>query len=652
MAVAEVKPRPNAWSVGLSIGLGIALCEAVVVALAYRDLPLGGMARFLIVYLTGYAAVTGLLAGAFGSLAAAVGKRRPLPIALGVGVAWFVVIAYRGYRITRLCSWGAHYALPLPPAFAAALAGAAVIAVIAYFLGRSPAGRVPFALPASGLLVVVAVGAFLSRPEVAPAPPRALPAAATGPLVASPIDRASANILLISIDTLRADHTSPYGYVRQTSPHMQRLADRGVLFERCITQRTNTAPSVATLLTGTYPPTHRVFNNKDLLQDFNVTLAEMVAQEGYLTAAFCTTPAVGPHFNYQQGFAHFEMTADRREQEVQESRVVNQAVLEWLEANRSQRFFLWVHYKDPHSPYIVSEDYERLYLEDEFSGAHDHRQLPVGTKSHGMIRDDVFIAGWHDLDYYIAQYDAEIKFIDDSLGELFEALEGWGLWDNTVVVLTSDHGEGLGERNFFFAHGDYCNEFGAHVPLIFVHPQLRRGYRVTTPVSLTDVVPTLCELLALPLDPAVQGQSFAAALVEGAEFQMRPYHYILGSYRNGYQTHAVTTDRYKFIRDVDERWIYFDVMVEGLVRAWLGKAFTFHDKYRCRVIKHELYDLASDPAETVNLAGRGLPVEAELSANLWDWQESVYGAGESRPVAIGDAPEDVLEQLRALGYVE
>jgi glucan phosphoethanolaminetransferase (alkaline phosphatase superfamily) len=232
MPDGKAKTRPSAWSVGLILGLAIAVCEVAAVGALYRDLPIDGVARFLLVYLTCYAAVLALLGGAAGWLAALLWRRRAAAIALGLAAAWYAVMAYRGYWIARVCSWTDEPGLPLRWVFVGAALPAATAVVVAYLLARSRVGRIRFAPLVIGGLGLVGLVAFVTRPTAAlPAVPGSALQAPTRARIDSPIDPASTNLLLISIDTMRADHTSPYGYGRDTSPNLAALAERGVLFE-------------------------------------------------------------------------------------------------------------------------------------------------------------------------------------------------------------------------------------------------------------------------------------------------------------------------------------------------------------------------------------------------------------------------------------
>lgn len=524
------------------------------------------------------------------------------------------------------------------------MAGGAALAIglIAWLLAARKRRWVPRPVAVSLALLVLAGGLFLTRGETVITAGQTGSGAAATVQTAPPFHAADTNLLLVTVDTLRADHTSAYGYGRDTSPVLTDLSSRGVRFGRCITQRTNTAASVAALMTGLYPPTNRTLNNRDILQDFNFTLAELFRDQGYRTAAFVTVPVVGPRFNFDQGFEQFKMLAFRiPEDELAESRIVNRSTFNWLTENAENRFFLWLHYKDPHSPYLVPEKYKGLYLDTPGTASPGETELLMqGTEE----------ARRENARYFISQYDAEIRFIDESLGRLFDKLDELGLGERTLVVLTADHGEGLGEHGEYFAHGANCYEPTASVPLYLLHPALPGGRLVTDTVSLVDVLPTLRDLFGFGADPGLQGQSLTGLLTNDQTRPARPHHFIVGAYRAGYQTHAVTTGSHKLILKAMEGWVATDQAMDRLVRLWTGDPLL--NPYRCRVTGYELYDLEADPGETNNLAGQGLEAEAELEDELWRWMDRTYRRGAVHDVRQGDLTPKLADQLRALGYLE
>ena len=352
---------------------------------------------------------------------------------------------------------------------------------------------------------------------------------------------------------------------------------------------------------------------------------------------------VGPDYDYDQGFQHFELMRGKgAKRHLEGSSELNAAAFRWLDRYVGGRLFLYMHYMDPHVPYITPAPYKTLYVGDELSDANGHRDVPV--------RKVARIDGSTDQDFYIAQYDAEIRYVDDSLGMLMKRLEVKGLLEDTLIVVTADHGEDLGEHDFFFDHGHNCYEPTTHVPLLFAHPDLPGGRRVPEPVSLVDVLPTIRELLLLPKDPELQGRSFAPLLLGHEDAATRKYNFTIGEFRPGYQTPSVSTDRFKLVSDIAEHWPHVDVGVEALARAWTRLDLPSL-KYRARVVRRELYDLEEDPGETVNLAGTGLAVEAELAKELTAWMDWVYGPGSMLGAHREELTEEMLEDLRGLGYL-
>jgi len=469
------------------------------------------------------------------------------------------------------------------------------------------------------------------------------------------LDLGKTNVVLITIDTLRADHLSCYGYKRNTSPNIDNLAKKGIIFTKAETQKTSTAPSLASVLTGTYTNRHLVNRNGVSLQGFNITLPETLKKYGYKTATFLSNPVLGNRFGFRQGFDYFgdlsDLNKDFKEDELVESRQLNKMIIPWLEKNYGQKFFLWIHYRDPHSPYIVPAEYERLYVGDELYGKHKNKNIKIGDSYFGEIKHNVVLNGSTDIDYYISQYDAEIKFNDDSIGELFDVFEQLKLFENTLIILTADHGESLGEHNYYFSHGDNAYEPTSWVPLIIYHPLLPEGKVVSNVVELVDIYPTIVNLLRLYVEPQVQGKSLLP-IINNDQSSASGFEYArtVGSWHVGYETNSIRNERWKLIYDVDEYWVYFDRIVEARLKFWRQKNGI--NPYRSRVYKTELYDLDSDPGETRNLSPSELPVEDRLRTLLFEWTDSGnYQIDSKELYDEKKLDKDTLEMLKALGYV-
>ncbi|MBN2372423.1 tetratricopeptide repeat protein [bacterium] len=284
------------------------------------------------------------------------------------------------------------------------------------------------------------------------------------------------NLLLITVDTLRADHLGCYGYKSIKTPNIDRLASEGVLFSRAITPVPITLPSHASIMTGLYPAQHGVRNNGNFsLAGQAVTLAEIMKGYGYQTGACVGSFVLDSVFGLDQGFDYYDDNFNpgkKRASALHNERKaadVNRAALHWLQKNKDNRFFLWLHYYDPHSPYFP----------------------PVSFA----------------FDYKDCLYDGEIAYVDYCLGELFDQIEQMGLKDKTVIVFTADHGEGLGEHNEL-THAIFIYDSTLRVPLIIKAPALpERGKAVPSMVSTMDIMPTVLEILDLKSVTGLAGKS-------------------------------------------------------------------------------------------------------------------------------------------------
>jgi arylsulfatase A-like enzyme len=415
------------------------------------------------------------------------------------------------------------------------------------------------------------------------------------------------NLVLVSVDTLRSDHCSAYGYRRDTTPALARLAAGGALFTQAYAPMPVTGPSHATLFTGLYPISHGLTRNGKVLVPEARTLAERLGAAGYETAGFVSSFVLHPRFGFAQGFERYDAGIPKKGATIRRSHWEGHPVAggfdrraprtvrlarQWLEQRSGERpFFLFVHLFDPHFPYSAPPPFGRRFVR--------------GARSS------------------LEAYDGEVAYADHSLGRLLDALDELGLADSTLVVFTADHGEGLGQHGIP-AHGAVLYEEALRVPLVLRLPgRIRAGLRRRDLVHLGDVVPTVLELLEID-GPRGDGASLAPALVAGARLEPRP----------------VFFQRRRFIA----------TRIGG--RAIRGREFGVREG-RWKLIENtetaelELYDLATDPRERRNLAATEPERARDLSARIRDWR-----AGRGLKAAEGELPHDVREQMRALGYVE
>ncbi|PWB74713.1 MAG: hypothetical protein C3F15_07375 [Holophagae bacterium] len=419
---------------------------------------------------------------------------------------------------------------------------------------------------------------------------RLLLLAAAGGLLMACAAAPDLNVVVITLDTTRADHVGCYGYSGATTPRIDALAAEGTLFESCLTPVPITLPSHTTILTGTYPPHHGVRDNAGFeVPDHVTTLAEVLAARGYLTAAFIGAFPLDSQFRLDQGFQLYDerfappsgnprglAPADQLFYEERKADEVTEAALAWLEQRPSEPFFLWLHYFDPHQPYDAPEPFSRLFAD--------------------------------------SPYDAEIAFADDSIGRFLDVLRSKRLIDRTLIVVVGDHGEGLGDHGEL-THGLTIYDSVLKVPLIVRAPGLPAG-RVHGTVRTVDLMPTICELVRVECPPAVQGRSLVGLLGGGEAPEIEAYSETLrGRLQYGWSpVFALTEGGWKYIA----------------------------------APQPELYRVARDPGETTNLIDREPEVAKRLEARLSSLRQTIRSPSAASAAVWIDAV--TRDRLEALGY--
>ena len=390
------------------------------------------------------------------------------------------------------------------------------------------------------------------------------------------------NILLITLDTTRADRIGTYGYKSARTPVLDQLAREGVLFERAYTVAPLTLPVHASLMTGLYPPEHGLrTNGYGSLSADRTTLCEILVREGYVAGAFVASFVLDKKFGLNQGFQEYndDLIGAKPTQDAihryRDGSLVVDAALQWLGKPRSQPFFCWVHLYDPHAPY-------------------ESRSAEFG---------DAFAK---------SPYDGEIAYTDQQVGRVLEFVKKH---PQTIVIVVGDHGESLSEHHEL-QHGYTLYNNTQHVPLILRGvPDAVPGTRVATPVTLVDVLPTLLEMLKLPIPTGVSGRSFLQSLSGKAIASRNCYGGTDDPFlQNGWSPlRSLTTDRWKYIRTT----------------------------------KPELYDLQADPREMNNLAAANPERLQEFEKQLLDLEAGMV-IGEATSVQLSESEKRVLS---GLGYI-
>jgi len=399
------------------------------------------------------------------------------------------------------------------------------------------------------------------------------------------------HVVLISIDTCRADHLGCYGYSRNTSPNIDALAKEGVLFNHAVASVPITLPSHSTMLTGTSPLYHKVHDNSSYhLAESNVTLAEILKDNGFATGAVIGAFVLDSQFGLAQGFDTYDdhFLEKRKEQfffNERDGKEVTMASGKWLERNRNKKSFLFVHYYDPHLPFILHEDFTFSFM--------PFVRLP---KDH---------------------YDSEIAYVDYYIGTIIKKLKDLGIYDKTLLIVTSDHGEGF-NQHFELTHGFFVYHDTLHVPLVIKVPGGAEGRKINEVVGLVDIVPTICGLLGIELPSQVRGVDLSGHFFESEVSSQERYLYFESLLPTKY-------DFGPFMGVVDSRWKYIHTS------------------------KPELYDLVEDPGETKNLAEDQVQQVGIMQKQL----KAILGKGEFKDILTEDVnpSTETLKRLESLGYV-
>jgi len=437
---------------------------------------------------------------------------------------------------------------------------------------------------AAGLLIIAALLWVFLRPEKDPAKRVEKLWAKSG--VEKP------NVILITLDTTRADHLACYGYPNIRTPNLDSLAQKGVLFEQAAASSPLTLPSHCSIMTGMYPTYHGVrVNGNTALSEEQTTIAEVLSARGYQCGAFIGAFVLDGRWGLKQGFQHYDDQFDLKKYKhidlgaIQKpGNLVMDAALAWLEGQKANPFFAWIHLYDPHAPYEPPEPYFSEYRRRGFTGL----------------------------------YDGEIAFMDEQIGRCVAWLEKNGLDKNTVLILIGDHGEGLGshgEAN----HGYFIYEYAVHVPFLVVAPfQELRGRRVSSQVRAVDVFSTLLELAKIKSPIKVYGKSLLPLMFQP--------------------------------KKKEESYAYGESMAPNIQFGWSPLRFlrTPHYKY-IDAPKAELYDLTQDADEQTNLFQQYSDIVRKMKTEL-DRLIAETSEGAPTPQAA-NLDKETVERLSALGYI-
>ncbi len=469
-----------------------------------------------------------------------------------------------------------------------------------------------------------------------------------------PKESSRPNILLISLDTLRADHLSCYnGKSKRLSPNLDEIAKSGYLFKKAYSTTSWTLPSHASMVTGLFPSTHKADRSQDQsakhpvdpLSDSFPTLAEVLGENGYLTAGVISVPYLTSTFGLDRGFQYyydqldpfenlpfiyknehailvkllrFSKILDGNDSDGQKrAGEVNEEALGWLEENKDkpEPFFLFLHYFDPHyiydppAPYNIREDGTTIeyFYEIEKLNKGQYSLSSSGTK---------------DL---VSLYDGEIRYMDYHLGELFNKLKQWNLMENTLIIITSDHGESFNEHEVW-THGNRLYQEQIHVPMIVHYPKLIPSGQIDSDhiVQLVDLMPTILDISQIPVPDNLQGRSWQPIFQSKPELNYSLAFMELRPDISWKEKNERFGDGIKAVIQNDWKFILSDTGVQ------------------------ELYNIQLDPNEESNLIRNESAKAKDMKSILSAWESSV---NQNMVTESGELDSGTLKQLRSLGYL-
>lgn len=452
------------------------------------------------------------------------------------------------------------------------------------------------------------------------------------------------NVILILIDAARADHFGCYGYPKNTTPFIDRIARESVLYVNAISPAGWTLPAHASMFTGTYPSKHGAHNENLYLYNKLPTLAEILSEIGYQTVGFCRTDWVSESTGLTRGFKefyhlHYNKLKHKMMRLINNSRIrgsdkwsyeINKRVKRWIKHNysKSSPFFLFIHYSELHLPYRIPKPYNKMFLSISYREAKRINQNPKEYYS-GRVR-----MSSEDFELTKQMYDCALAYQDARIGELFQFLKDAHILDDTIFVITSDHGESLGDHNHF-DHYYVLYDSLIKVPLIVRYPKFfEPDHKELSLVQTLDIFPTVMQILNVNDKSLSQVQGIALPPLNGAEIR-----------------EFTISERFQDLRGLKESYPELDL-------SHLEK----YEKDRKTVIRtkefklissmrgeSELYNICEDPHETINLIEKRKDILDGLTERLVHWKNS-FSPTEIEEIKP-EFDQEAIKRLKALGYL-
>jgi arylsulfatase A-like enzyme len=418
-----------------------------------------------------------------------------------------------------------------------------------------------------------------------------------------------APIIIIDIDTLRASHLGCYGYHRNTSPNIDTFAASAQKFNWAFAQAPNTPPSQASILTGLYPTTHGMIRDEDTIPEAVTTLAETLRDHGWETAAFVDGGYMAQKFGMDQGFNLYNDSEGRG------LATIGPKASQWVSENGDSPFLLLIHTYDTHTPYAPKEPYRSLFIDeiDPPSPGFEPSAQAMETIRTSVWTDEPLSLPPNDLEYAKAMYDSEIRYVDTWVGSFLEHLADLGLDERSIIVVISDHGEEFQEHGSVLHEKLYTTV--THIPLIIGTPKGFPARAIESVVESVDLMPTLLDLVGVPVPSGVQGESLVPLML-GAEVE----------------------------------GIAFGESPDFGVQRFAARA-PFRFQLTGKRYITELYDFKQDPTEQHDLSEEFPLTVDQLYDEIKQWEKMTQEAAKRYEREQVPLDESTRDQLEALGYL-
>ena len=445
------------------------------------------------------------------------------------------------------------------------------------------------------------------------------------------------NVLLISIDTLRADHMGIYDYARNTTPNIDKWAKDSVVFKKAMTLVPMTYPSFSMLMTGLDPFQTRIFSNYQnpyAISNNTNTLAKILAKNGYHIGVFMSTIALNATTNMvsdTKDFNYLNYMYDPEKEAYVDSRKDYETLIDnslnWIGKNKGKKFFLWVHLMDPHAPYDPPEQLKCKFDKKQCSSIKNKAMQELINQTYKTMECQQKVSK-DTLDLYKTLYDGEIAEADILAGKILNKLKNEGLDKNTLIILYGDHGEGF-DHDYNFNHRGALYNSETRIPLIIHYPLITSSVKTTDRlVTNTDILPTILDLLSIPRNKyTFDGKSFSyvfrSKLLTNILPEQRDYIIMTNDQLTKF---AIYDGRYKFIYSTNS-------------------ACKFNDQ------KEEFYDLKEDPQESKNIIVEKKDLAEEFKRKLLNYL-SVYNlpSANDEKDKKGQESTEIIEKLKSVGY--